>query len=136
EFVEKLTGSPLKGGTARDTAFLVQALSDDSRLLSCAQFNELLLLMNKDRVESPFFCHFFGPECAIRDLPLGLERFRITAMLKYGNFLYAYRALSRIADEDDFRTELEGICIGGEPSGHELLVSPKKLLDVELIPRS
>src|SRR5947209_416200 len=50
EFVEKLTGSPLKGGTARDTAFLVQALSDDSRLLSCAQFNELLLLMNKDRV--------------------------------------------------------------------------------------
>ena len=56
---EALTGTPVKGDTETDRSCLRDILADDSRHIDCSQFNELLLLVNKDRVSECFFAHFF-----------------------------------------------------------------------------
>src|SRR5437867_9458272 len=97
ELLEWLTGTPVKTLSESEMGLLEAVLADNDRALDCSQFNELLLLANKDRVEVPFFKHFFCPDsdvCFIKNLPVGVERFQRTAMLGFGNFIYAYRALS------------------------------------------
>jgi len=99
-----LTGTPVKGET--DDAVLNQILSDEHRQIDCSQFNELLLLVNKDRLERPFFEKFFGGKCAIADIADGVRRFQATAMLRYGNFIFAYRTLSKLLAPDELADEL------------------------------
>lgn len=79
---------------------------DDSRAVDCSQLNELLLMVHKDRVEAPFFDHFFGPDCTIGTIPLGVERFQRAALLLYGNFVFGYRKLSRMKDAAEFKREV------------------------------
>lgn len=98
--VQWLTGSPVKEVTKLDKELLSQALADDNREINFSQFNELLLLVNKNRLEDPFFNYFFvgdgeSGRCKIAEIPGAVERFQHTAMLRYGNFIYAYRTLSR-----------------------------------------
>ena len=57
--IENLTGTPLKDVSSSDRESLARILKDDSGVLQCAQFNELLLLVNKDRVQPAFFERFF-----------------------------------------------------------------------------
>jgi len=93
---ELLTGTPVKGTELVDQESLAEILQNDSRSVDCSQLNELLLLVHKDRVEGAFFDYFFGSDCTVGKIPDGVERFQKTAMLRYGNFVFAYRTLSRI----------------------------------------
>ena len=89
--IADLTGTEVKGIGDSDRECLKKLLSRNDDLIDCSQFNELLLLVNKDRVRLPFFRHFFGDSCQISDIPEGVQLFRKLAMLRYGNFVFAYR---------------------------------------------
>ena len=104
--VARLTGTEVKGQDGIDKDGLKQILQDDSRPIDCSQFNELLLMVHKDRVEAPFFDQFFGPDCTIGTIPQGVERFQKAALLLYGNFVFGYRKLSRIKDAAEFKREV------------------------------
>lgn len=85
----------MKGKTSVDEEVLNQLLSDDERQIGHSQMNELLLLVNKDRMERSFFEYFFAGNCSVGSLKDGVLKFQKMAMLCYGNFIYAYRVLSR-----------------------------------------
>lgn len=53
--VERLTGTALKGVEKTEREALRKILSNDEQEIDWSQFNELLLIVNKDRVERPFF---------------------------------------------------------------------------------
>ena len=64
-----------------------------------SQFNELLLTLDYDRVTKDFFVWLFGEEAVIANfesLEKGVEKFRKTAMLLYGNIKYAFKNLARM----------------------------------------
>lgn len=126
--ISHLTGTPIKQAPS-DRALLERILADD---VDYNQFNELLLLVNKDRVSEPFFRRFFGDKCRISKLADCVAGFQMTAMLRYGNFVFAYRTLSRIDSEADFATELGLLCTDGT-DGFQNRTS--RLLEVEDIPR-
>jgi hypothetical protein len=94
--VQLLTGSEVKGHDQIAHESLAAILCDDSTPLDCSHLNELLLLVHKDRVEKPFFDHFFGPTCTVGGIPICVAGFQKAALLLYGNFVFAYRTLSRI----------------------------------------
>ena len=81
---ELLTGTGIKGSDQIDRESLATILRDDNKLLDGSHLNELLLLVHKDRVEAPFFDHFFRADCTIGRIAAGVERFQKTAMLLYG----------------------------------------------------
>jgi len=105
--VEKLTGTPVKDVQPTDEECLRAILTDDQRPMDCSQFNELLLLVNKDRIGRPFFDHFFGKSCKVGNIPESIERFQKAALLRYGNFIYAFRTLARRKSFEDFHRELQ-----------------------------
>lgn len=58
------------------------------------QFNALLLLFNQDIVSRGFFNFFLGPQINnIDELKTGISKFRLFAMLAFGNFRYAFKTL-------------------------------------------
>jgi hypothetical protein len=76
---------------------IVQRIGDTA--LTHAQFNELLLLFNQDRVGRPFFKFFFfeadgAGAVNAEGFKRGVSRFRAFAMLCFGNFRFAFRRLS------------------------------------------
>ncbi len=93
-----------------DLNFLAKVLADDEKLIDYSQFNELLLMANKDRVEAPFFNRFFcgatSGLCTIRGLTAGVQKFQEMAMLRFGNFVYAYRTLSKLKSEHELKEHL------------------------------
>jgi hypothetical protein len=114
--IERLTGTPIKESSddekhANDR-LLEPIITDDDRELDCSQFNELLLLVNKDRVEPAFYRRFFPERALVRDLGLGVERFQKVAMLRYGNFIHAYRKLSRLCSDKELEEELGDLLTG------------------------
>jgi hypothetical protein len=133
---EALTGTPVKDLTGRDEEFLTTILADDNRPIDCSQLNELLLLVNKDRLEPPFFRWFFGTDCRVSSLQAAVERFQRTAMLCYGNFIYAFRTLSRITTDEEFRQELGDHGRTPEEALGRYKARSPKLLEVDLIPRA
>jgi hypothetical protein len=64
--------------------------------LTYERFNELLLLLEQDRVAEPFYRLFFGASDPLKleDFPKCVVNFRGYAMLCYGNFRFAYKDLS------------------------------------------
>jgi hypothetical protein len=134
--IEGLTGTPVKDVTDNDLACLDSVLVDDQRTIDCSQLNELLLLANKDRVSAIFFEKFFGADCRVGTLLTGIQAFQKLALLRYGNFIYAFRTLSRISRTEDLRTEL-GECAR---TTAELITSfssrTPKLLDTILIAKA
>ena len=105
-YARLLTGTEVKGEDQIDRESLAAILADDSKRVDCSHLNELLLLVHKDRVEIPFFEHFFGLDCTIGQIPDGVKRFQRTALLLYGNFVFSYRTLSRIKDGSAFKKEI------------------------------
>ncbi len=103
---ENLTGTPVKETTTTDEEILTGLLSDQSKPVGHSQLNELLLLVNKDRMERPFYDYFFGADCTIASLRLGVDKFQRLAMLAFGNFIYAYRTLSPITNLERLKHEL------------------------------
>lgn len=132
---ERLTGTPIKGVGPSDLSLLAQIVADDDRQIDHSQLNELLLLVNKDRMAKPMFRFIFGDRCHVRDLQSAVERYQKVAMLRYGNFVFAYRKLSRLANQEEFSNELGGLCIEGDPSGARYSKRAEKLLKVQNIPR-
>jgi hypothetical protein len=63
--------------------------------LNFAQFNELLLLLNQNRIGEAFFKFLFDKKerITLEDLRQGIIRFRGYAMLCFGNFRFAYKQL-------------------------------------------
>lgn len=74
-----------------------------------SQFNELLLLLGKDRVSSSFFqflvsrTHEYVSGSAITDLGVfrsNVDEFRVYAMLRFGSISFAYQQVSKRSSED------------------------------------
>lgn len=140
--LECLTGTPVKDLSASERQFLSVALSNDNKAIGWSQFNELLLIANKDRVERPFFQYFFcpgntrtEPKCQVRDIVKGVERFQKAAMLCFGNFIYAYRRLSRLTTETELRRELLGYCRDPKQLIKRFRSRKPKVLEIERVPR-
>jgi hypothetical protein len=107
KILETLAGqkAPLKTNGPEKTIAL---LDDGSRAIGYSQFNELLLLMGYDRVTYAFFQYLvdgstdYAPGAALSSLDQlrkGVERFRKLALVLFGNVKFAFKRLSRDADQ-------------------------------------
>jgi hypothetical protein len=130
-----LTGTDIKGTDQIDRDSLAAILRDGTKHIDCSHLNELLLLVHKDRVEIPFYEHFFGADCTIDLIPAAVERFQKAAMLLYGNFVFAYRTLSRIKEKTTFREKIAEIVRHPESELEYFKRRPPKLLEVDRITR-
>lgn len=65
--------------------------------LNKRQFNEILLICNETRVTEEFFEYFVNgdKELEISKFPTLIDRFKTHSMLKYGNFRFAFKELTR-----------------------------------------
>jgi hypothetical protein len=137
--IERLTGTPIKESSDDEkyanNRLLEPVILDDDRKLDCSQFNELLLLVNKDRVEPAFYRRFFPARAVVRDLANGVERFQKVAMLRYGNFIHAYRKLSRLCSDQALEEELGELPTESCGTEAPLLSRSPKVIDVEHIQR-
>jgi hypothetical protein len=102
------------------------------------QFNELLLVLNQDRVSAAFFNFFFQDgvkPLTVGQLRQGVIRFKGFAMVCFGNFRFAFRRLSAIVNPAELREQLGPCC--RTPDNVESLYAARanKVLDVSLIPR-
>jgi hypothetical protein len=131
--VARLTGTEVKGQDGIDKDGLKEILQDDSRPIDCSQFNELLLMVHKDRVETPFFEYFFGPDCKIGTIPRGVERFQQAALLLYGNFVFGYRKLSRMKDVAEFKREVAAVFPDAKAEAAYFQNRQPKLLEIDRI---
>jgi hypothetical protein len=133
--VRLMTGTEIKGEAEIDKANLASILAEDLRRIDCSQFNELLLLVHKDRVEAPFFEYFFGQNCTVAEIANGVAKFQRTAMLRYGNFIFAFRSLSRLKDEAAFRIQLADL--GRDPANELKRFRDRrpKLIEIDRIAR-
>lgn len=129
--IEALTGSQIK--VAVDSASLDQILADDALTLDFCQLNELLLLVGKNRVEEPFFNVFFSP-CTVGSLSASVERFQKTALLLYGNFIFAYRTLSRITERGRLESKLDNIMCDPNVIEQQFRGRAGKIIDIDLLP--
>lgn len=108
--------------------------------LNYAQFNELLLLLDQDRVSRAFFEFFFGngntkPEetrITLNELKQGIIKFRGFAMLAFGNFRFAYKRLIS-KDETNLKEDLKPYCKSPYDIINEFKKRPDKVLDIEKI---
>jgi hypothetical protein len=135
KLAECLTGTPVKDLSDRDIGFLGQILQDDEREIDCSQLNELLLLVNKDRIELPFFKRFFPPPCNVSIIGAGVQRFQKMALRRYGNFIYAYRKLSCIPTDAALLTELGDCATASNDLVTRYHDRSGKLIEVESIER-
>ncbi len=133
--VQLLTGSEVKGHDQIDYGSLAAILRDNSTPLDCSHLNELLLLVHKDRVEKPFFDHFFGRDCTVGRIPSCVAAFQKAALLLYGNFVFAYRKLSRVKDQTEFSERVALICKDPKSELERLRNRRRKLLEVDRISR-
>ena len=133
--VEDLTGSKVKEVSEADKDCLRKLLANNDSRIDCSQFNELLLLVNKDRLEPPFFEYFFTRRCRVKGIVAGIKRFQKTAMLRYGNFIWAYRTLSRKKDLSAFLLELGEFGIEPNLEIKRLKGRRSKLLEIDSVER-
>jgi len=102
------------------------------------QFNELLLVLNQNRLSLPFFKFFFGEatsQFSMEQLQQGVIRFKGYAMVCLGNFRFAFRKLSNITSTDSLLLELGPCCQKSEEIASAYDARTEKVLDVSLIGR-
>jgi len=117
---------------------LLEDLINNARCegLNYEQFNELLLLLNQDRVCKPFFNFFFKKDkILLTDLRQGIIRFRGYAMLCFGNFRFGYKQLMRKSKDEMEEGRLAPYCKSSPELVSEYTTRPPKMLDIELIER-
>jgi hypothetical protein len=136
DLAELLTGTDLKAKDTIDLGSLGSILADDERPIDCSQFNELLLLVHKNRVEATFFEYFFGMDCTVGKLSDGVQKFRKTAMLRYGNFVYGFRTLSRSKSMDSLQAELCETARDPKEEEESYRARKPRLLDIGKIERN
>jgi hypothetical protein len=107
--------------------------------LTYNQFNELLLLLNQDKVGEDFFNFFFrrkgdSDKVVLNDLKKGVIRFRGFALLRFGNFRFAYKRLIKRSEEE----LMEDLAPYSTPSSFlekKCKDRPTRMLEIEDIPR-
>ncbi len=132
ELIQRLTGQRVPIEKMRSV--LNQNLSLHGPM-GFSQFNELLLSLGYDRVGKDFFAFFSqsGRHIAtIEELEHMVNRFRVKAILRYGNVKFAFKSLSRKA-RSKIDDALREVCHSGMledfTSRHEPLIK------LEAIPR-
>lgn len=101
--------------------------------LNYRQFNELLLLLNQDRVGEDFFKFFFKKDKVFPDdLKKGITKFRGFAMLCFGNFRFAYKQLIQM-NEDEIKKKLSPYWKTSQELEEEFRKRPSKMLEIEKI---
>ena len=135
DLAELLTGTELKAKYVIDLGSLDSILADDERPIDCSQFNELLLLVHKNRVEAPFFEYFFGTDCTVGRISDGVQKFRKYAMLRYGNFVFAFRTLSGAKSRDALRAELCETARDPKEEEENYRGRKPRLLDIDKVER-
>ena len=143
ELIGLLTGTKVFCNETK--VILEEIFSKTPKPLNWNQFNELMLLCNKDRVSKDFFDFFFldrtgrkqaGQATIDADaLRKGIEEFRKLAMLAFGNFKFAYRKLSK-ASQAEIRKELTILVRKPGDIIDELTQRPKKVQGIYPIPKS
>lgn len=108
KIVENLTGK--EAATYRkpdspslvDCALLDNLLHSGNPLLGWNELNELLLICNKDTISEDFFTFFFlrnkskiTKKLSLDEINKGISFFRRMAMLRFGNFIYAFETLCK-----------------------------------------
>ena len=121
----------------RMKAQLVRFLhSTKSAGLNYAQFNELLLLVDQDRVTPSFFEFFFKDTTSLEQLKVRIIDFRGFAILSFGNFRFAYKKLSRTESKE----RLLGLLAPFSSPSAQILAAhanrPRAAIRVEEIERS
>lgn len=112
---------------------LIQNLKE--RELNYRQFNELLLLLDQDKVGRGFFNFFFEKDgVSFNELKGGITKFRGFAMLCFGNFRFAYKQLIQM-DEKKLIKKLSPYCRKPDDLERKYHKRPKKMLDIQKIPR-
>lgn len=81
---------------------LTKVLNDlNSNYLNYEQFNEVLLLLNQNRISKDFFNYFFlGGIVNSETLKNGITNFRGLSILNFGNFNFTYDRFSKIKKYD------------------------------------
>jgi hypothetical protein len=104
--------------------------------LTYERFNELLLLLEQDRVSEPFYQFFFSRtgELKLSELAQCVIRFRGYAMLCYGDFRFAYKYLSTKAETELLRC-LHPFCGDAEKIKARYAGRPKGTLRIDRIPK-
>src|SRR5258708_7515125 len=103
--------------------------------LNYAQFNELLLLVDQDRVTPAFFEYFFDGKMSLEELRRNIIRFRGSAILSFGNFRFAYKQLSRCKSKEHLVRLLMPFSTPRDHLVDEFRVRPPAALRIESIPR-
>lgn len=133
-----LTGRPVaRLGDKEDAAideFLKRVVGDEEREIDFSQFNELLLIVNKDRVTKFFFELFFSGTCTIKGISRGVKKFQKTAMLCFGNFIFAYHTLSKIGSAKELESHVGNYCREASRLLTEFKLRRNTILDIEEIP--
>ena len=102
------------------------------------QLNELLLVLNQDRVTLAFFKFFFGSgenPLTMAQIREGVIRFKGFAMVCFGNFRFAFRRLSTITTTENLYCELGSCCRLPAEVEATYAARTDKVLDVSLIAR-
>lgn len=102
--------------------------------LNYGQFNEILLLLNQNRISLGFFNYFFGEKkVRFEDLKKGVEKLRGYSLLHFGNFKFTFKELSKKSEEDirKILSIYEKIDIASA-----FLSRPDSIIETEIIPRN
>lgn len=112
--------------------------------MSYGQFNELMLFLDQDVVSEGFFNFFFiersitGNETkksiTLADIKRGVGKFRTFALLFFGNFRFAYKALISLNDKE-IETKFKSYLRKPDEIRNEFRHRQDKMLDIENIPR-
>jgi hypothetical protein len=103
--------------------------------LDYRQFNEILLLLRQDKIERGFFQFLFEKDTInLTDLIKGISKFRVFAMLCFGNFRFAYKKLSK-SSQYEIKKILSPYCQDACFMEKEFLERREKMLEIEKIPR-
>ena len=139
--VEELTEKPIRytppeNGIQKSKEYFLLSRFLNRKIIKINwnEFNEILLICNKDRMSKGFFDFFFRKNSQKKDtltigeIKKGVENFRIYAILVFGNFVFAYRKLSKFT-EDEIKKELSrlGYLNGPEEIEKEFKSRPAEL---------
>jgi hypothetical protein len=133
--VEDLCGEKYYAPFTESIALQISSFIQRARVegLNYAQFNELLLLLDQDRVSPAFFEYFFKNKMSLEEMRKSVIRFRGFAILAYGNFRFAYKELSRCKSK---RHLLSLLTLFSKPTAElkaEFSGRPSPALKIEII---
>lgn len=121
---------------------LLEKIIKQTKFFNYQQVNEILLLLNQDRIEEGFFEFFLLPGnelnkiIGFRELCTGVKKFRGFAMLKFGNFPFAYRKLREIKSRMEIEKELKPFSYQSKYLKKYVERRPGVALEIEPIPKT